>query len=78
MRITTSDELARMMGRFRGNINFLDSPNGFFGFVRETFKQLAKEVEYAVDYEDINFLSYPTFRHKDDTYKDVVHNFYSA
>jgi DnaJ family protein A protein 5 len=78
MRMTTSDELARMMGRFRGNVDFTDSPSGFFGFVRETFEQLAKEEEYAADYEDIDIPSYPTFGHKDDTYEDVVRDFYSA
>jgi len=78
MRMTTSDELARMMGRFRGNVDFSDSPSGFFGFVRETFEQLAKEEEYAADYEDLDVPSYPTFGHKDDTYDDVVRDFYSA
>jgi DnaJ family protein A protein 5 len=78
MRMTTSDELARMMGRFRGNVDFTDSPSGFFGFVRETFEQLAKEEEYAADYEDIDIPSYPTFGHKGDTYEDVVRDFYSA
>lgn len=76
--MTTSDELARMMGKFRGNVDFSDSPNGFFGFVRETFEQLAKEEEYAADYEDIDIPVYPTFGHKDDSYDDVVRDFYSV
>ncbi|KAJ4365670.1 hypothetical protein N0V83_008290 [Neocucurbitaria cava] len=78
MRVTTSDELARMMGKFRGKVDFSDSPNGFFGFVRETFEQLAKEEEYAADFADIDRPSYPTFGHKDDQYDDVVRNFYAA
>ncbi|KAF1843779.1 DnaJ domain-containing protein [Cucurbitaria berberidis CBS 394.84] len=78
MRVTTSDDLACMMGKFRGNVDFSDSPNGFFGFVRETFEQLAKEEEYAADYDDIDIPNYPSFGHKADHYDDVVRNFYSA
>lgn len=66
-----------MMGKFRGKVDFSDSPNGFFGFVRETFEQLAKEEEYAADYEDVDIPSYPSFGHKDDTYDDVVRDFYA-
>jgi DnaJ family protein A protein 5 len=78
MRMTTSVDLMRMMGRFRGNMDFSDSPSGFYGFVRETFEQLAKEEEYAADYEDINIPNYPTFGHKDDTHDDVVKDFYAT
>ena len=78
MRVTTADELVRRMGRFRGNVDFSDSPNGFFGFVRDTFEQLAKEEEYAAAYEDIDIPAYPTFGHKSDAYDDVVRNFYLA
>jgi DnaJ family protein A protein 5 len=78
MRVTTADDLARMMGKFRGNVDFSDSPNGFFGFVRETFEQLAEEEEYAADYEDIDIPNYPSFGHKDDQYEGVVRDFYAA
>ncbi|KAL6707383.1 hypothetical protein ACN47E_004162 [Coniothyrium glycines] len=78
MRMTTSDELARMMGRFRGNVHFTDAPSGFFGYVRDTFDQLAREEEYAADYDNIDIPDYPTFGHKDDAYDDVVKNFYAA
>jgi DnaJ family protein A protein 5 len=78
MRVTTADDLARMMGKFRGNVDFSDSPNGFFGFVRETFEQLAQEEEYAADYEDMDIPTYPSFGHKDDHYEGVVRDFYAA
>ncbi|RAR04674.1 DnaJ-domain-containing protein [Stemphylium lycopersici] len=78
MRVTTANDLARMMGKFRGNVDFSDSPNGFFGFVRETFEQLAREEEYAADYEDIDIPNYPSFGHKDDQYEGVVRDFYAA
>jgi DnaJ family protein A protein 5 len=76
--MTSSDDLARMMGKFRGNIDFSDSPSGFYGFVRETFEQLAKEEAYTAVYEDLDIPEYPTFGHKDDKYDDVVRNFYSV
>lgn len=78
MRVTTSHDLMRAMGKFRGSIDFSDSPCGFYGFVRETFEQLAKEEEYAADYEGLNIPYYPTFGHKGDTHDDVVREFYAA
>ncbi len=76
MRVTTSDDLVRIMAKFRGNIDYSDSPNGFFGFVRELFEQLAKEEEYAATLEDVSLPEYPSFGHKDDEYDDVVRDFY--
>ncbi len=78
MKVTTADDISQMMGKFRGNVDFSDSPNGFFGFVRETFEQLAREEAYAADYDDIDIPDYPTFGHKDDEYEGVVRDFYSA
>ncbi|KAF1839578.1 DnaJ domain-containing protein [Decorospora gaudefroyi] len=78
MRVTTADDLARMMGKFRGNVDFSDSPNGFFGFVREAFEQLAREEAYAADYDDIDIPDYPSFGHKDDGYDSVVRDFYAS
>jgi DnaJ family protein A protein 5 len=78
MKVTTPDELARAMGKFRGNVDYSDAPNGFFGFVRELFEQLAKEEEYAADYDGIDIPNYPSFGHKDDSYDDVVRSFYAA
>lgn len=78
MKVTTPEEITRMMGRFRSNVDYTDAPSGFFGFVRETFEQLAKEEEYAADYEYIHIPNYPSFGHKDDTYEGVVRDFYAA
>lgn len=78
MKVTTPEEITRMMGRFRSNVQYTDAPTGFFGFVRETFEQLAKEEEYAADWEGINIPNYPTFGHKDDDYEGVVRDFYAT
>ncbi|KAJ4324964.1 hypothetical protein N0V94_001018 [Neodidymelliopsis sp. IMI 364377] len=78
MKVTTPEEITRMMGRFRSNVEYTDAPSGFFGFVRETFEQLAKEEEYAADYEGIHIPNYPSFGHKDDDYDGVVRDFYAT
>ncbi|KAL1602700.1 hypothetical protein SLS60_006120 [Paraconiothyrium brasiliense] len=80
MKVTTAEDISRMMGKFRSNIDFTDSPTGFFGFVRETFDQLAREEERAGDYEGVQVKEYPSFGHKDDTYESggVVRNFYNV
>ena len=69
IRITTADDLARMVRKFNTNVKFDDSPNGFFGFVRETFEHLAKEEEVAANWENVDAPDYPPFGHKDDAYE---------
>jgi DnaJ family protein A protein 5 len=78
MRVTTADDIARMLGKFRGNVKYTDAPDGFFGFVRETFEQLRQEEEHAAQWSGEDVADYPSFGHKDDTYEDVVRQFYSA
>jgi DnaJ family protein A protein 5 len=78
VKITTADDLARLVRKFNSNVEFSDSPSGFFGFVRDTFDQLAKEEEIAASWEDVEANEYPTFGHKDDEYNDVVKQFYAA
>jgi DnaJ family protein A protein 5 len=77
MRVTTADDIARMMGKFRANVDFSDSPNGFYGFIRETFEQLASEEGHAANYEGVNIPDYPSFGHKADTHDGVVRDFYA-
>jgi DnaJ family protein A protein 5 len=78
VRVTTADDLARMVRKFNSNVAFSDAPSGFFGFIRETFDQLAKEEEIAGSLENVDVVEYPPFGHKDDGYDDVVKQFYSA
>ncbi|KAK3617780.1 hypothetical protein LTR56_014955 [Elasticomyces elasticus] len=78
VRITTADDLARLVGKFNSGIDFSDAPSGFFGFLRETFEQLAKEEEIAASWDGTDAREYPTFGHKEDEYDDVVKGFYSA
>jgi len=80
--ITTADDLARLVSKFNGRVNFTDAPSGFFGFLRETFERLAKEEELAASWgmsrDHIKVPEYPSFGRKDDTYETVVKKFYNA
>lgn len=77
-RVTTADDLARMVRKFNSNVDFTDAPSGFFGFIRETFEQLAKEEEVAASWENVEPSDYPSFGHKDDSYDVVAKRFYAA
>jgi DnaJ family protein A protein 5 len=78
VRMTTADDLARLVRKFNSNVEFTDAPSGFFGFVRETFEKLAEEEDIAASWEDVDIRAYPTFGHRDDGHDDVVKAFYGA
>ena len=78
VRVTTADDLARMLRKFNSNVEFSDSPSGFYGFLRATFEQLATEESIAAAWENQPEPEYPIFGHKDDTYDPVVKSFYVA
>ncbi|KAK5256141.1 hypothetical protein LTR16_003929, partial [Cryomyces antarcticus] len=77
IRITTADEITRIVRKFNSGVDFTDSPNGFFGFLRDTFATLAREEEAAADWEGLDVVDYPSFGHKADKYDDVVKPFYA-
>lgn len=78
VRATTADDLARMVRKFNSGIEFSDAPSGFFGFLRDTFAQLAKEEEIAAQWDNMDAPEYPSFGHKDDSYDHVVKRFYAS
>ncbi|OCK84382.1 DnaJ-domain-containing protein [Lepidopterella palustris CBS 459.81] len=78
IRMTTADDITRMLRKFHGKIDYSDSPSGFFGYLRELFATLAREEEAAADWEGADVVDYPSFGHKDDTYEDVVKQFYNT
>ena len=78
VRVTTADDLARMLRKFNTNVEFSDAPSGFYGFLRSTFEQLAQEESIAAAWENQPEPEYPTFGHKDDDYSPVVKGFYAA
>jgi DnaJ family protein A protein 5 len=78
IRMTTADEVLKLMMKFNGRVEFTDSPSGFYGGLQDFFKKLAKEEEIACQWEDMEQVEYPDFGHKDDTYEDVVRPFYAS
>lgn len=77
-RVTSADDLARLISKFNKNVEFNDAPSGFFGYLRETFEKLAKEEEIAANWENVDIPEYPSFGHRDDEYDDVVKGFYQV
>lgn len=78
IRMTTADEVLKLMMKFNGRVEFTDSPSGFYGGLQDFFKKLAREEEIACQWEDVEQVEYPEFGHKDDTYEDVVRPFYAS
>lgn len=78
VKMTSAEDLARLLRKFNSGVGFTDAPSGFFGFLRETFDQLAKEEEAAAHWEGVDLPDYPSFGHKDDAYDDVPKSFYAV
>ncbi|THY93794.1 DnaJ-domain-containing protein [Aureobasidium pullulans] len=78
VKMTSAEDLARMLRKFNSGVEFTDAPSGFFGFLRETFDQLAREEEAAAHWEGLDLPDYPSFGHKDDQYDDVPKSFYAV
>lgn len=78
VKVTTADDIGRMMRRFNSRVEYSDEPAGFFGFLRETFETLAKEEMVAAAWEGQEAPEYPTFGRSDSSYDDVVRKFYAT
>lgn len=77
-RMTTADDVLKLMVKYNGRLDYSNSPTGFYGGLREFFGQLAKEEEIACKWENVDPADYPDFGQKDDDYDDVVRPFYAA
>jgi DnaJ family protein A protein 5 len=64
------------MSRFNSRVPFTDAPNGFYGILRETFANLAKEEDQATEWEGLEYVDYPDFGSAEDEYEDMVRPFY--
>ncbi|KAJ9663382.1 hypothetical protein H2198_000899 [Neophaeococcomyces mojaviensis] len=78
MKLTTAEDVLKLMMRFNKNVHFTDSPSGFFGGLNDFCKQLAKEEDVACQWQDLEYPDYPEFGSKDDDYEDIVRPFYAA
>ncbi|KAI1751137.1 DnaJ domain-containing protein [Xylaria castorea] len=76
VRLTTTDDIYTLMGRFSKSVPLDDSPNSFFTILRETFDRLAEGEYAAADWEGLAPTEYPSFGESvdDDT---IAKAFYS-
>ncbi len=78
IRMTSADEVLKLMVKFNGRLDYTDAPSGFFGGLNDFFKQLAQEEDIACQWEGLDAVEYPEFGLKDDDYEDVVRPFYAV
>ncbi|KUI72174.1 hypothetical protein VM1G_07905 [Cytospora mali] len=78
VRLTTTEEIMTLIGRFNSSVPFNDSPNGFFSILDLTFGQLATEESAACEWDGRAPVEYPPFGSSKDDYDSVAKPFYSA
>ncbi|KAK1254498.1 hypothetical protein MKX08_008493 [Trichoderma sp. CBMAI-0020] len=78
VRLTTADDIMRLISRFNATVSYTDDKDGFYWIVRETFEHLVLEEEAAADYEGTECPEYPTFGLSSSSFDTVVRPFYNA
>ncbi|KAF3763727.1 DnaJ-domain-containing protein [Cryphonectria parasitica EP155] len=78
VRLTTTDEIMNLIGRFNSRVSFNDSPTGFFGILDITFGQLATEETAACEWDGQDPVEYPPFGSAGDDHDSVARPFYAA
>ncbi|KAH0489126.1 hypothetical protein TgHK011_009570 [Trichoderma gracile] len=78
VRLTTADDIMRLISRFNATVPYTDDADGFFSITRKTFEHLAEEEEAAADYDGTECPDYPTFGSSSSEFDSTVKPFYSA
>lgn len=78
VRITTTEEIMALIGRFNSNVPFNDSPTGFFGVLDTTFGQLADEETAACEWAGLDIPDYPSFGNSSGDHESTAKPFYAA
>ncbi|KAL2441449.1 DnaJ-like protein subfamily C member 21 [Exophiala dermatitidis] len=78
IRMTTTEDVLKLMMKFNGRLEYSNAPSGFFGGLNDFFKQLAQEEDIACQWEGQEPMDYPEFGFDNDDYEDVVRPFYAA
>ncbi|EXJ89782.1 hypothetical protein A1O3_02849 [Capronia epimyces CBS 606.96] len=78
IRMTTAEDVLKLMMQFNGRVEYSNAPSGFFGGLNDIFKQLAKEEDIAGQWEGHEPIDYPEFGLDTDDYEEVVRPFYAA
>ncbi|KAI4286155.1 MAG: hypothetical protein L6R38_000137 [Xanthoria sp. 2 TBL-2021] len=78
VRITTTDDIMKMLPKINACRDFSDSSSSFYGTLRDIFDALAKEEDLACEWQDIDPLAYPGFGNANDEHGSGVRSFYAA
>lgn len=78
VRLTTTDDIMTLIGRFSSRVPFTDSPAGFFGILDITFGQLATEEAAACEWDGQPPVAYPSFGSAAADHESTAKPFYAA
>ncbi|KAL8971215.1 MAG: hypothetical protein Q9183_001163, partial [Haloplaca sp. 2 TL-2023] len=78
MRLTTTEDIMKLLPKVNACRDFSDSPSGFHTLLRTVFENLAREEELACEWQDINSVAYPSFGHANEDVDFTVRSFYAA
>ena len=77
VRVTTAEDIMKIYLNFNGNLEFSESPSGFFSIVGKIFAQLAREENIACEWQGRDEPDYPPFESSKDTCNDTIKAFYA-
>lgn len=76
--IMEANDILKATAQFSSsNIDFSNSPSGFFANIREIFERIKKEETIACRRDSLDIVDYPSFGYMEDS-SDVVRKFYSS
>ncbi|KAL8898359.1 MAG: hypothetical protein Q9207_006743 [Kuettlingeria erythrocarpa] len=78
VRITTTEDIFRMLPKISSCRDFSNSSSGFFNMLNAAFGTLAKEEQLACEWENDDPVTYPDFGNAGDQYDPEVRAFYSG
>ena len=78
IRITTAEDVTRMFMNFDGQLDYSDSPSGYFSTLGGIFDTLSREEVAASEWENLEIVQYPSFGSSRDSYEGSVRAFYAA
>lgn len=78
IRLTTTEDIYALIGRFNSSVPFNDSPGGFFGILDGTFAHLAEEEEATCEWDGHSPVRFPPFGSAGDSFEAIARPFYAA
>lgn len=78
VRITTTEDIVRMLPKINSCRDFSNSASGFFNMLNAAFGTLAREEQLACEWENDDPITYPEFGDANDPYDSRVRAFYNA